>query len=43
MVPAIFVRLDFEPFPTTAEHRLGIVGAIIFCRDIPMLHWRKGS
>jgi hypothetical protein len=22
-----FVRLDFEPFPTTTEHRLDIVGA----------------
>jgi hypothetical protein len=46
MAPAIFVRLDFEPFPATAEHRLDMVGAyvcLIFCRDIPMLHWRKGS
>ena len=31
-----FVRLDFEPFPTTAEHRLDMVGA--YGRvDIPML------
>jgi hypothetical protein len=30
------VRLDFEPFPTTAEHRLDMVGAYGHV-DIPML------
>jgi hypothetical protein len=31
-----FDRLDFEPFPTTAEHRLDMVGAYGHV-DIPML------
>jgi hypothetical protein len=36
MVPAILSRLDFEPFPTTTEHRLDMVGAYGDA-DIPML------